>query len=74
MMSTNWCHAALFRARVCATTNLLEVRNGVAGLIAPIDGDAEQLVRVLQRSDLRAHVDASGALDILKQRGSYQSV
>lgn len=45
---------------------LSKVRHGVARLIAPVDGDDEDLVRSLQRDKLCAQIDPSAAIDILE--------
>jgi len=44
---------------------LFEVRIGVAGLVAPVDGNAKKLVRPLKRNQLCSHVDVSAPSDVL---------
>jgi len=52
---------------------LFEVWIGVAGLIAPVNGNTEQLVRSLECSQLCSHVDISAVGDILKYDRAYTS-
>lgn len=45
---------------------LLKIRHGVAGLITPVDGDYEELVRSQLRDKLGVHVDLSASIYILQ--------